>query len=280
MKKYLGLLMACLLILLCGCGQSTKEEDRPVVVEVSDITRLRLIEYLDSNHQTVKTDVYYDDQFIKTVELDNPNETVYTFEFSYDEEGNINSYMVTKDGEETNACSSVTVDGIEVWRECTNSEGTYLSIDSVFEDGKLVKLYDNLESSNPYITEFVYYDDGRLYQTVSGYGEGEDFVVSDYQFYDYDGDLTIIYHHDYTEEDITSQVFYRYVNDDGDITRQIQYDEKENLEMTWEYDYYDNGLMKSRRVCDSDGDVVYASNYDEYGALIYCLYDSLVYQAK
>ena len=259
----LSSLVVCLLIVLCGCTSKI------------DPAKISLVEYYDSQYNVVKTDVYYDDKLKDTVKLDNPNDEVLSATYILGDNGKQISVSV----ENGTSCEYSWTGDIISYSKCNIKGIDTITVDSKIEDDKLVELYEDVNTANPYKTMYSYDDNGKLIKSESGYGEGEDFILSDYQVYEYDDEKTIIYHNS-LEEGKDSYIYYRYVDDEGRTLKLERYDLNNKLLYVEEYSFYDNGIMKSSKYSDGEGNVSREIVYNEYGAITKYVNGDVSYKAE
>lgn len=259
----LSSLVVCLLIVLCGCTSKINP------------AKISLVEYYDSQYNVVKTDVYYDDKLKDTVKLDNPNDEVLNATYILGENGKQISVSV----ENGTSCEYSWTGDIISYSKCNIKGIDTITVDSKIEDEKLVELYEDVNTANPYKTMYSYDDNGKLIKSESGYGEGENFILSDYQVYEYDDEKTIIYHNS-LEEGKDSYIYYRYVDDEGRTLKLERYDLNNKLLYVEEYSFYDNGIMKSSKYSDGEGNVSREIVYNEYGAITKYVNGDISYKAE
>lgn len=259
----LSSLVVCLLIVLCGCTSKINP------------AKISLVEYYDSQYNVVKTDVYYDDKLKETVKLDNPNDEVLSATYILGDNGKQISVSV----DNGTSCQYKWTGDIISYSKCNIKGIDTITVDSKVEDDKLVELYEDVNTDNPYKTMYSYDDNGKLIKSESGYGEGEDFILSDYQVYEYDDEKTIIYHNS-LEEGKDSYIYYRYVDDEGRTLKLERYDLNNKLLYVEEYSFYDNGIMKSSKYSDGKGNVSREIVYSEYGAITKYVNGDISYKAE
>lgn len=147
-------------------------------------------------------------------------------------------------------------------------EGYLLAVTNYDENGKVIDWTNYNEAGEVVYQEFyVYGEEGWLaIEVENSYVEGTS-LTKEYS-YDMQGRIYSNINHLTTEpggEIIKYYTTFEYEGDSNLAVRQEERDEDGNLMFTTDYEYYDSGEQKTSSLYDSNGNLVYATEYYDMG---------------
>lgn len=246
MKKFVAvLLLLCMLLCLAACGSKTET----VYLKMESLrtvygNEIRTVYTYSDTGSPLTTKIYFQDTLrsstsvrvsngitYMTVTDSSGNESTQSYEYKYDEAGNVTQYEVSSGGSVYNRVNYTYDDeGKMLTMTSVTSTGTTLTEYSYDENGNLVTMVTSCEETETYTRlECTYNEDNRSVREAFYDAEG---ALQEYVTYEYEDDGKVITAIEYNGDDTPNGTVITYVYDEhNNLIRQTTVIDGEEAEV-------------------------------------------------